>query len=78
VWPSIGRTFVAALVTGGAAWTVARAMAHVVDPARFGGAAAQVLVAVAAGLLVFALAARILRMEEVDSIRRHLVARWRR
>lgn len=78
VWPSVGRAFVAALATGGAAWIVARAMAHVVDPARFGGAAAQVLVAVAAGSLVFALAARILQMQEVDSVRRHLFARWRR
>jgi putative peptidoglycan lipid II flippase len=78
VWRSIGRAFFAALATGGAAWASARAMGHVVDPASFGGAAAQVLVAVAAGLLVFALAARILQMDEVDSVRRHLVARWRR
>ena len=78
VWPSIGRAFVAALATGGAAWTAARAMGHIVDPASFGGTAAQVLVAVAAGLLVFALAARILQMDEVDSVRRHLLARWRR
>jgi hypothetical protein len=37
-----------------------------------------VLAAVAAGLLVFALAARILQMEEADFVRRHLLARWRR
>jgi putative peptidoglycan lipid II flippase len=78
VWPSVGRAFVAALATGGAAWAVARAMGHVVDPADLGGAAAQVLVAVAAGLLVFGVAARILHMDEVDSVRRHLLARWRR
>jgi putative peptidoglycan lipid II flippase len=78
VWPSVGRTFAAALATGGAAWAVARTMAQVVDPTQLAGAAAQVLAAVAAGLLVFALAARILQMEEVDSVRRHLLARWRR
>jgi hypothetical protein len=78
LWVSVGRAFVAALATGGIAWAVARAMGHVVDPAQLGGAAAQVLVAVAAGLLVFAAAARILHMDEVDSVRRHLLARWRR
>jgi putative peptidoglycan lipid II flippase len=78
VWASVGRAFVAALATGGVAWAVARAMGHVVDPAGLGGAAAQVLVAVAAGLLAFGVAARILHMDEVDSVRRHLLARWRR
>jgi putative peptidoglycan lipid II flippase len=78
VWPSVGRAFAAALATGGAAWAVAGTMAHVVDPTQLAGAAVQVLAAVAAGLLVFALAARILQMEEVDSVRRHLLARWRR
>jgi putative peptidoglycan lipid II flippase len=77
VWPSVGRAFVAALATGGAAWAAARAMGHVIDPAHLGGAAAQVLIAVAVGLLVFVFAARILHMEEVDSVRRQLLARWR-
>jgi putative peptidoglycan lipid II flippase len=78
VWVSVGRAFVAALATGGIAWAVARAMGRVVDPAGLGGAAAQVLIAVAAGLLAFGVAARILHMDEVDSVRRHLLARWRR
>jgi hypothetical protein len=43
-----------------------------------GGQAAQVLGAVAAGILAFVAAALMFRVEEVDVVRRQLVARWHR
>jgi putative peptidoglycan lipid II flippase len=78
VWSGIARSAVAAVATGGAAWLVAHVVGSVVDPSSLLGAAAQVFLAIAAGLLVFAAAALILRIEEIDTVRDQLAARWRR
>ncbi len=74
----LSRTFVAAGVTAAVAWVVARAIGEAVGTATLGGRAAQVLGAVAAGILAFMAAALMLRVEEVDVVRRQLVARWHR
>jgi len=74
----LSRTFVAAGVTAAVAWVVARAIGESVGTATLGGRAAQVLGAVAAGILAFMAAALMLRVEEVDVVRRQLVARWHR
>jgi putative peptidoglycan lipid II flippase len=78
VWSGVGRSAIAALATGAAAWVVARVVGSLVDPSSLLGAAVQVFLSIAAGLLVFAAAALILRIEEVDTVKRQLAARWRR
>jgi putative peptidoglycan lipid II flippase len=78
VWSGLARSFVAAMATGGAAWAGARLVGDAVDTSHLAGAAAQVFVAISAGVLVFVVSALILRIEEVDTVRKQLTARWRR
>jgi len=74
----LSRTFVAAGITAAVAWVAARAIGGWVGTATIGGQAAQVLGAVAAGILAFVAAALMLRVDEVDVVRRQLAARWHR
>ena len=74
----LSRTFIAAGITAAVAWSVARAIGGWVGTATLGGQAAQVLGAVAAGILAFVAAALMLRVDEVDVVRRQLAARWHR
>ena len=72
------RTFLAAGVTAGVAWVASRAIGGWVGTSTLGGQAAQVLGAVAAGILAFLATALMLRVDEVDVVRRQFVTRWHR
>jgi putative peptidoglycan lipid II flippase len=74
----LSRTFLAGGVTAGVAWVASRAIGGWVDTGTLAGQAAQVLGAVAAGILAFVATALMLRVDEVDVVRRQLVARWHR
>lgn len=74
----LSRTFLAGGITAAVAWAVARAIGGWVGTATLGGRAAQVLGAVAAGVLAFVATALMLRVDEVDVVRRQLAARWHR
>jgi putative peptidoglycan lipid II flippase len=74
----LSRTFGAAGITAAVAWMVARAIGESAGTATLGGQAVQVLGAVAAGMLTFVAAALMLRVDEVDVVRRQLAARWHR
>jgi len=74
----LSRTFLAAGVTAGVAWAASRVIGGWMGIDTPGGQAAQVLGAVAAGILAFVAAALMFRVEEVDVVRRQLVARWHR
>ena len=74
----LSRTFLAAGITAVVAWAAARAIGGWAGTATLGGQAAQVLGAVAVGILAFVAAALMLHVDEVDVLRRQLAARWRR
>jgi putative peptidoglycan lipid II flippase len=74
----LSRTFLAAGITAGVAWVASRAIGGWVGTSTLGGQAAQVLGAVAAGILAFLATALMLRVDEVDVVRRQFVARWHR
>jgi len=74
----LSRTLLAGGVTAGVAWVASEAIGRWVDTSTLGGQAAQVLGAVAAGILAFLATALMLRVDEVDVVRRQLVARWHR
>jgi putative peptidoglycan lipid II flippase len=75
---TVGRTAVASAATAAVAWAVARVLGDSVGTATIAAQFLQVFAAVAAGLVVFAAAAALLRIEEVAMVRRQLMARWRR
>jgi putative peptidoglycan lipid II flippase len=74
---TVGRTLLAGTATAAAAWLVARWLGTAVGTATLAEQSIQVLSAIAAGLLVFVAASTVMRIEEVDAVRRHLVGRWR-
>jgi putative peptidoglycan lipid II flippase len=74
----LSRTFLAGGITAAVAWAVARAIGGWVGTETLGGQATQVLGAVAAGILAFVAAALMLRVDEVDVVRRQVAARWHR
>src|SRR5436309_2462471 len=74
----LSRTFLAGGITAAVAWAAARAIGGWAGTATLGGQAAQVLGAVAVGILAFVAAALMLHVDEVDVLRRQLAARWRR
>ena len=74
----LSRTFLAGGVTAGVAWVASEAIGRWVGTSTLGGQAAQVLGAVAAGILAFLATALMLRVDEVDVVRRQFVARWHR
>ena len=75
---TIARTTVAAVATAGAAWAAAEAIGLVFDVARPGARLVQVVAGVVAGVLVFWVAAAIVRVREVDEVRQALLARFHR
>jgi putative peptidoglycan lipid II flippase len=75
---TVGRTLLAGAATAAAAWLVARWLGTAVGTATLAEQSIQVFSAIAAGLAVFVTASTAMRIEEVDAVRRHLVARWRR
>jgi putative peptidoglycan lipid II flippase len=75
---TIAKVLVAGACTALAARLAATGVAASISAVGTAGRALQVLAAVAAGVLVFAIAALILRIEDVDTIRRATMARVRR
>jgi len=71
VWASVGRMALATAVMAGVVWAVSRALSDV------GGALLQVTGAVVAGVTVYLLAARAMRVRELDVLTR-VVPRSRR
>jgi putative peptidoglycan lipid II flippase len=67
-----------ALAAGGAAWGVWRGLASIAGSGSIGALLLEVVAAVVAGVLAFLAAALMVRIEEVDELRRQLRARWRR
>jgi putative peptidoglycan lipid II flippase len=72
------RVLAAAAATGIAAWGAAAITESLVGATGIGARWLIVVAGVGAGLLVFGLSALILRIEEVDTVRRGLMARLRR
>jgi putative peptidoglycan lipid II flippase len=75
---SLVRVVVAGVATAGTAWVVAEAFDALLGTTSLGTQAAQVLGAVVAGLAVFIASAAALRIEEVDMVRKQVVAGFRR
>jgi len=75
---TIGRTLLAGAATAATAWLVARWLGTTVGTATLTEQSLQVFTAIASGVAVFVAASTVMRIEEVDAVRRHLVARWRR
>ena len=75
---TVGRTLLAGAATAATAWLVARWLGTTLGTATLTEQSLQVFTAIAAGVVVFVAASTVMRIEEVDAVRRHLVARWRR
>jgi putative peptidoglycan lipid II flippase len=75
---TVGRTLLAGAATAATAWLVARWLGTTVGTATLTEQSLQVFTAIASGVAVFVAASTVLRIEEVDAVRRHLAARWRR
>lgn len=75
---TVARVSVAAAIGAVAARLVADAIARGLGISAVGEQAVQVFGAVLAGMLVFGISALILRIEEVDTVRRTVMARFRR
>ena len=75
---TLARTVAASVMTAAAAWATAAGMASVFDISRPLVRLLQVCVAVAAGVLAFALGALIFRIQEADEVWHALSARFRR
>jgi len=75
---TLGRTAIAAGATAGTAFLVATALDAVLDVGRPGFRLIQVGAGVGAGVLVFLGVALIVRIEEVDEVRKALFGRFRR
>lgn len=75
---SIARTLLAGGATALAAWGTAELIGGWLGTAGVVAQSVQVFAAVGVGLAVFLVAALIFRIEEVDTVRQQLTARWRR
>jgi putative peptidoglycan lipid II flippase len=75
---TVGRTLLAGAATAATAWLVARWLGTTVGTATLTEQSLQVFTAIASGVAVFVAASTVMRIEEVDAVRRHLAARWRR
>jgi putative peptidoglycan lipid II flippase len=75
---TLGRTVLAAGATAASAFLAAAAVDAVLDVARPGLRVIQVGAGVGAGVLVFLGVARIVRVEEVDDVKKALLGRFRR
>jgi len=74
---SLGRTLVAAIATGLAAWLTARLVEAWLGTETLTSQIALVVIPVVVGLAVFLIGALIFRIEEVDTVRRQLHPRRR-
>lgn len=72
------RAGVGAVVCGAVAYLAARGIAAVLPVARPSGRLVQVVAAISAGVLAFAASSIMLRVSEVDDVRRAIVTRFRR
>jgi putative peptidoglycan lipid II flippase len=72
----LSRTFVAAALTAGAAWLVARFAGEVIGTETLVDQSIQVLGAVVVGMVVYLVAAAILHIDEVAMVRRQLLRRF--
>jgi putative peptidoglycan lipid II flippase len=77
IWGPIGRVLVAGFATAAAAWLVAEVVGELLGTTSIGAQAVQVLTAVGVGLAVFLASAVALRIEEVQTVGRQVVGRWR-
>jgi putative peptidoglycan lipid II flippase len=77
VLSTLARTLVAGAGTALVAWAAAEGLARALGTASVATQVLQVFGATGAGLLAFLLAALMLRIDEVDAVRRQLIARWR-
>ncbi len=75
---SLARTLVAAGGTALAAWGTARLIGGWLGTGSFVALTLQVSGAIVVGLLVFLAGALILRIQEVDTVKRQILARWGR
>lgn len=75
---TVVRASVAAIVCGAAAWAVAAALADVSWVARPSGRLLQVALAISAGMLAFLVASFMLKVAEVDDVRRMIATKVRR
>ena len=75
---TIARVVAASLASAGAARLVADAVGRAVGTASVSGQAIQVFAGVTTGVLVFIASALILRIEEVDTVKRAIMARFHR
>jgi putative peptidoglycan lipid II flippase len=75
---TVGRTLLAGAATAATAWLVARWLGTTVGTATLTEQSLQVFTAIASGVAVFVAASTVMRIDEVDAVRRHLAARWRR
>ncbi|HZP89652.1 MAG TPA: murein biosynthesis integral membrane protein MurJ [Actinomycetota bacterium] len=75
---SMVRTSIASGATAAVAWVVARTIGHALGTATVSAQVVQVSGSVVAGLLAFVLSALIVRLDEVDVMRRQLTTRWTR
>jgi len=73
----LGRILVAGVAAGGTAYAVSRVVASSLGPTGLGSELAQVLGAAAAGLAVFLALALLFRLEELEMIKRVVLARAR-
>jgi putative peptidoglycan lipid II flippase len=75
---SVSRITLVGAATAAVAWVVARWLGDALGTETLADQVVQVFSAIAAGLAVFLVAARALRIDEVAAVRSQLVARWRR
>jgi putative peptidoglycan lipid II flippase len=73
---SLLRILVAAVFTAAAAWATSTLIVHAAPAPTPGRLTLQVLVSVAVGLIVFLIAATVLRMEELAMVKRSLMRRF--
>ncbi len=78
VLAGLGKVLVGAAATAGAAYWTARGLASAVDTATVAGQVVQVGGAVAAGVAAFLALAVVLRMEDLELLKRFALARFRR
>jgi putative peptidoglycan lipid II flippase len=78
VMASVARIAVAAAAAAAAAWVVWRLVGGDAAHRAVAVQAIEVVAAVVAGVLAFLVAALMLRIEEVDVVRKQVTARWRR
>jgi len=78
VGASLARTLAAAGCTALTAWATARLVGAWLGTESLGAQAVQVSAAVLIGLVVFLAGALIFRIEEVDTVKQQILARWRR